>query len=343
MIPIEIVALSLVSCQPITVTYNGGMSPEQWDVRVCLSSAGPQQMGSMTVRTSDCDCLEGGTFDSQLPILPKLVFTRTLPTPATMTLDFLSAGRAPIGLSITQGYWGRTNFFGEIEVPAGTLVDHDCDAGTADLGPLAGTSSFFWGIRTARCADDCSPEFSIIKRLSRLTGADGSVGLLAAAECLSPDSDADGLCDDVDNCVDDPNPGQADTDDDGVGDLCDNCPADVNFCQEDTDMDGTGDVCQQTGVPADPVRPGLLVGLPRPNPNRGSLSFSVSLEAASPARIRLFDVSGRALRALLDQTLESGPHSWQWDLASENLPAGLYYLRIDVAGESITRPFVLVR
>ena len=38
-IPIEIVCLSLTSSQPLTVTYNGGQNPEQWDVDVHLSQA----------------------------------------------------------------------------------------------------------------------------------------------------------------------------------------------------------------------------------------------------------------------------------------------------------------
>ncbi len=81
-----------------------------------------------------------------------------------------------------------------------------------------------------------------------------------------PDSDGDGLSDDLDNCPfdfnpvqadsdtddvgdicdvcpDDPDPGQEDQDTDGVGDTCDNCPAVSNPGQEDTDGDGIGDVC----------------------------------------------------------------------------------------------------
>src|SRR5262245_1935865 len=87
-VPIEILALSLVSSTPITVTYNGGQTPEQWSVGLCLSSAGAQTQGTMTIKASSCACGEGGTFSSTLPVLPKLVFTRTLPSPATVTLDF---------------------------------------------------------------------------------------------------------------------------------------------------------------------------------------------------------------------------------------------------------------
>ena len=71
-----------------------------------------------------------------------------------------------------------------------------------------------------------------------------------------PDSDSDGLTDDVDNCPSTPNPGQADGDGDGQGDVCDldndndgvndvadNCPLIANADQANADGDGQGDVC----------------------------------------------------------------------------------------------------
>jgi len=59
--------------------------------------------------------------------------------------------------------------------------------------------------------------------------------------CL--DSDTDGVCDDVDNCVQVANPNQEDADGDGVGDACDNCPEVANPDQLDSDGDGVGDAC----------------------------------------------------------------------------------------------------
>ena len=58
------------------------------------------------------------------------------------------------------------------------------------------------------------------------------------------DSDGDGVRDGDDNCVDDPNPGQADHDADGIGDLCDD--------------DGDGDLIPDAYdlFPTDPDRPG---------------------------------------------------------------------------------------
>jgi hypothetical protein len=58
-----------------------------------------------------------------------------------------------------------------------------------------------------------------------------------------PDSDGDGIADNVDNCPTTPNPGQEDADLDGVGDLCDNCPTVINTNQADADGDNLGDAC----------------------------------------------------------------------------------------------------
>lgn len=64
----------------------------------------------------------------------------------------------------------------------------------------------------------------------------------------APDTDGDGIPDDVDNCAYTPND-QADADGDGVGDACDNCPQTINSDQADLDLDGVGDACDN--CPAD--------------------------------------------------------------------------------------------
>ncbi|MCF6279507.1 MAG: thrombospondin type 3 repeat-containing protein [Flavobacteriaceae bacterium] len=73
---------------------------------------------------------------------------------------------------------------------------------------------------------------------------------------VHPDTDGDGINDDVDNCPMIANADQADNDNDGLGDICDddddndtildvddNCPWTANTNQSDLDSDGIGDVC----------------------------------------------------------------------------------------------------
>jgi len=71
-VPTEIVALSLTSSSPITVTYSGGQNPELWDVHVGLSLS-PQPVGSMAITQ---ETKNAGEFDSSLPVLLRLTFIR---------------------------------------------------------------------------------------------------------------------------------------------------------------------------------------------------------------------------------------------------------------------------
>jgi len=71
-IDIEIVALNLVSVAPITVTYNGGLNPEQWHVDVDLAPGGNNTGQISATRTHE----NGGTFSSDLAVQPRFTFTR---------------------------------------------------------------------------------------------------------------------------------------------------------------------------------------------------------------------------------------------------------------------------
>ncbi len=70
-IPIEIVQLSLVSIQPITVTFNGGQNPQLWNVAVDLSPVLPPP-GSMTITKQHRN---GGVFTTQFNVQPRFTFT----------------------------------------------------------------------------------------------------------------------------------------------------------------------------------------------------------------------------------------------------------------------------
>ena len=340
-VPIEIVALNLVSVNPITVTYNGGQTPESWNLRVALSSVDPQPIGTMQIIPDGCSCPGTGTFQSTLPVLPRLVFTRPSPA-ATRVFDYGDANTPPLQFQSLDGHWSNINpgGLGLIEVPAGLSVDHDQNPATAPVGPQPGTSSnFFAGLRTMHCDSlGCTPS-TIRKRMIHEDAMLATHGVIPTQSCVAGDVDGDGICDDADNCLAFVNPLQADRDNDGVGDGCDNCITLENSCQEDDDTDGRGNICQTLGV-APPAGDRVQLGRPSPNPTRGSLAFSVTVPRALRAKVAIYDVRGRLLHTVLDRRLEPGSQALRWD---GQLASGTYYLRLDADGVSESRAFTFIR
>ncbi len=148
-IEIELVALSLVSIDPVTVTYNGGQNPELWDLGICLSSSASQDPGSMTI-TKGCD--EGGTFTAELLVRPKFTFTRVGEPWDIRVFDFGNEGYPSIPLETSDGHWLYSDpGFGIITSPGGD-VDHDCNPDTGDI-PFGLSSNFFPGLQGLPC--DC--------------------------------------------------------------------------------------------------------------------------------------------------------------------------------------------
>lgn len=110
-VPIELVSLSLVSCEPITIQV--GNTTEQWDVKMGLSPRGKSQ-GSMTVRQTSAN---GGTFDSQLSVQPILTFVS--PKGTTQTLDLGGNQTLSTGLrtQVTNDVWRRRCALPALAVP----------------------------------------------------------------------------------------------------------------------------------------------------------------------------------------------------------------------------------
>lgn len=70
-VPIQIKALSLASFKPVNVNF-GGNNNSKYDVVACLDNVA-QPLGSMTIRREHAN---GGTFDSTLPVIAHLTFTK---------------------------------------------------------------------------------------------------------------------------------------------------------------------------------------------------------------------------------------------------------------------------
>jgi predicted lipoprotein with Yx(FWY)xxD motif len=71
-VPIEIIALSLVSTNPIIVTSGGGQNPQLWDLTITRSNTAPS-LGNLAITKTS---MSGGTFSSTFTVQPKFTFTR---------------------------------------------------------------------------------------------------------------------------------------------------------------------------------------------------------------------------------------------------------------------------
>jgi probable HAF family extracellular repeat protein len=92
------------------------------------------------------------------------------------------------------------------------------------------------------------------------------------------------------------------------------------------------------GDPSPAVTPELRV---LTNPVRHELNVAFSLPQAGPARLLVFDVQGRTVARLVDESIAAGSRTVSWS-AGSGRPAGVYYVRLDAPGFTSTRPFVLL-
>ncbi len=98
---IVITEVGLQSQQPITVTFDNGTGPRNFDVFARLSSVA-QSEGTMTIRRG---CAGGGTYEAELPVLPKLVFQEVGNPGNEFVLDTGLEGLSPIVLQASNDVW----------------------------------------------------------------------------------------------------------------------------------------------------------------------------------------------------------------------------------------------
>ncbi len=76
-----------------------------------------------------------------------------------------------------------------------------------------------------------------------------------------------------------------------------------------------------------------------PNPARDLLTFEFGLGLDGPARLEVFDVQGHRAAVLLDEPLQPGGYSLDWDV--RDLPAGVYWYRLTSGSWSGEGRFVI--
>ena len=83
-----------------------------------------------------------------------------------------------------------------------------------------------------------------------------------------------------------------------------------------------------------------------PNPAVGAIGLRVRGPAGRAGVARLFDPAGRLIRTWRIQTSPSGEASWEWDGRRERggeRTGGVYFLRVELGSERVTRRIVLFR
>ena len=104
---------------------------------------------------------------------------------------------------------------------------------------------------------------------------------------------------------------------------------------------------QGTGVgeAADPV-PAFELFPVYPNPFSSVVSIAFSLPADGNVKIIIYDITGREVALLNDQSVVSGFRTWLWDglnNAGQRVEQGIYFCMVEVDGWSQTQRITLLR
>lgn len=99
---------------------------------------------------------------------------------------------------------------------------------------------------------------------------------------------------------------------------------------------------------AAPVAPPVLVisfSAPRPNPARDLSRFDCTLPEATQVKVEVFDLGGRRVRLLADESYGPGPRELAFDLRDDRgvrLAAGVYLVRAQLGSTAFRRRIVIV-
>lgn len=97
---------------------------------------------------------------------------------------------------------------------------------------------------------------------------------------------------------------------------------------------------------ASAATPRFALGFAHPNPAIAGADIAFSLPREMPVTLKLYDVSGREVRTLVDGTLTAGAHSTRWDGADDRgqrVAPGLYLAKLVAPGEQAVGKIAILR
>ena len=73
----------------------------------------------------------------------------------------------------------------------------------------------------------------------------------------------------------------------------------------------------------------------QPNPFTRATTIRFRLPAAGPVRLDVYDLAGRLVSRLLDETRPAGEHAVAWQPGRAS--SGVYYVRLESGGHTVTK------
>ena len=111
------------------------------------------------------------------------------------------------------------------------------------------------------------------------------------------------------------------------------------------EIPGNGGHHAKAGVEHQPIAK-VSLGQNEPNPFNPMTTIRFSLDSSRHASLRVYDVSGRLVRTLVDRDLNAGQPVVVWDGKTEagvSSPSGVYFYRLIDGERVLTRRMTLLR
>jgi len=111
----------------------------------------------------------------------------------------------------------------------------------------------------------------------------------------------------------------------------------ANFCIKALTIESTSAIGRaDNGIPSQ-----FSLGQNYPNPFNPTTTIPYELTATSHVRVEVFDILGRKVATLVDQTQTAGSHEVSWD--ASGAASGIYFYAIDAGDFAATRKMVLIK
>ncbi len=98
---------------------------------------------------------------------------------------------------------------------------------------------------------------------------------------------------------------------------------------------------KETAVAAESTAPSAFALRASPNPFNGRARIEFDLPRQTQVRLMIFDLQGRCVAVLFDESRPSGTHVVPWEAA--DAATGLYFVSLQTEDEQVVRPIVLLR